>query len=71
MGTEITLDVSENELDGRYLATAHGIGIHMQRDSIDELGQNVRKVVDCSFDSKMERPNLIHLHFLRNELLIL
>lgn len=71
LGTETIFEVSENELDGGYSANALGFGIHMQRDSIDELRQNVRKVVDCSFDSKMERLNLIHLHFLRNELLIL
>ena len=69
-GTEITFEVAKNKLDEGYSATALDFGIHMQRDSIDELRQNIRKLVDCSFDSMMERPNLIHLHFVRNELLV-
>ena len=69
-GTEIIFEVSKNELDGGYSATALGFGIHMQGDSIDELRQNVREVVGCSFEATMGQSNLVHLHFVRNELLI-
>ena len=69
-GTEITFEVARNKLDEGCLATALDFGFHMQRYSIDELRQNVRKLVDCSFDSMMERPNFIHLHIVRNELLV-
>lgn len=69
-GTEIIFEVSEDELDGGYSATALAFGIHTQGDSIDELRQNVREAVDCYFDETMKRPNLIRLHFVRDELLV-
>lgn len=69
-GTEIIFEVSEDELDGGYSATALGFGIHTQGESIDELRRNVREAVDCYFDETMERPNLIRLHFVRDELLV-
>ena len=61
-GTEILFEVSEDELDGGYSASALGFGIHTQGDTIDELHRNVREAVDCYFDDSMDRPSLIRLH---------
>ena len=69
-GTEIILEVSEDELDGGYSASALGFGIHTQGDTLDELRRNVKEAVDCYFDDAMERPRLIRLHFVRNEVLV-
>ena len=66
--TEIIFKVSEDELDGGHSATAVGFGIHTQGDLIDELRRNVTEAVDCYFDGTMERPNLIRLRFVRDEL---
>lgn len=45
-GTEIIFEVSEDELDGGYSASALGFGIHTQGDTMDELRRNAREAVD-------------------------
>ena len=69
-GTEIIFEVSEDELDGGYSASALGFGIHTQGDTLDELRHNVREAVDCYFDDATERPRLIRLHYVRDEVLV-
>ena len=69
-GTEIVFEVSEDEVDGGYSASALGFGIHTQADTLDELRRNVREAVDCYFDEGMDRPRLIRLHFVRDEVLV-
>ena len=68
--TEIIFEVSEDELDGGYSASALGFGIHTQGDTIQDLHRNVREAVDCYFDEGMERPRLIRLHYVRDEVLV-
>ena len=67
--TEIIFEVSEDESDGGYSASALGYGIHTQSNSIEELRRNVKEAVDCYFDETMTRPRLIRLHFVRDEVL--
>ena len=69
-GMEIIFEVSEDELDGGYSASALGFGIHTEGDTLDELRRNVREAVDCYFDETMERPRLIRLHYVRDEVLV-
>ena len=68
--TEIIFEVTEDELDGGYSASALGYGIHTQGESIDDVRRNVREAVDCYFDDTMTRPKLIRLHFVRDEVLV-
>ena len=68
--TEIIFEVSEDELDGGYSASALGFGIHTQGDTMDELRRNVREAVDCYFDDGTDRPRLIRLHYVRDEVLV-
>ena len=60
--TEIIFEVSEDEVDGGYSASALGYGIHTQGDSVEDIRRNVREAVDCYFDDTMSRPKLIRLH---------
>ena len=69
-GTEIIFEVGEDELDGGYSASALGFGIHTQGDTIEDLHRNVREAVDCHFDDGMERPRLIRLRYVRDEVLV-
>ncbi len=69
-GTEIIFEVSEDEVDGGYTASALGYGIHTEGDSLDELRRNVKEAVDCYFDDTMPRPKLIRLHFVREEVMV-
>ncbi len=58
---EIVFEVSEDEIDGGYSATALGYGIHTQGETIEELPASVRDAVDCYFDETMPRPSVIRL----------
>ena len=63
---EIVFEVSEDEFDGGYLASALDFGIHTEGDTLGELRDVIREAVDCHFDDGMERPCLIRLHYVRN-----
>jgi predicted RNase H-like HicB family nuclease len=69
--SEIIFEVSEDETDGGYSASALGYGIHTEAETVEELRWNVREAVECYFDETMERPGLIRLHFVRDEVLAL
>jgi predicted RNase H-like HicB family nuclease len=55
--TEIIFEVREDEVDGGYNATALGVGIHTEAETIDELRANVREAVDCYFDAGESLPS--------------
>ena len=52
---EIIFEISEDEIDGGYSASALGYGIHTQADSLDELRRNIKEAVECYFDSPTTR----------------
>jgi predicted RNase H-like HicB family nuclease len=66
---EIIFDVREDEVDGGYAATALGYGIHTQAETLDELRTTIKDAVNCYFDETMQRPKIIRLHFVREEIL--
>jgi predicted RNase H-like HicB family nuclease len=66
---EIIFEVREDEVDGGYNASALGVGIHTEGDTLEELRVNVKEAVDCFFDETMEAPKVIRLHFVRDEVL--
>ena len=68
---EIIFEVSEDEIDGGYSASALGYGIHTQADTLDELRCNIKEAVDCYFDPTMSRPAVVRLRFVRDEILAL
>ena len=68
--TEIIFEVTEDEVDGGYSASALGYGIHTQGSCVEEVRRNVLEAVDCYFDETMDRPGLIRLHFVRDEILV-
>jgi predicted RNase H-like HicB family nuclease len=67
--SEIIFEVREDEIDGGYCASALGVGIHTEGNTLDRLRANVREAVDCYFDEKMVAPKIIRLHFVRDEVL--
>jgi predicted RNase H-like HicB family nuclease len=66
---ELIFEVQEDEVDGGYHAHALGVGIHTQGDTLEELRAMVRDAVECYFDETMEKPAIIRLHFVRDEVL--
>ena len=67
MQTEILFTVEEAP-EGGYLARALGYGIYVQADSADDLHLQVRDAVQCHFD-EADKPRLIRLHYVRDEVL--
>jgi hypothetical protein len=66
-GDEIIF-VVEDAPEGGYEARALGHSIFTEADTLDELRTMVRDAVACHFDDS-ERPRVIRLHLVRDELL--
>jgi predicted RNase H-like HicB family nuclease len=65
--TEIVFMVEEDP-DGGFSARAAGEAIFTQGDDIDSLKSNVREAVRCHFEDS-DRPSLIRLHWVRDEVI--
>ena len=65
--TEIIFEVTQDDVDGGYSASALEYSIHTQGDSFEEIRRNVKEAVDCYSDDSMSRPKLSRLHFVRDE----
>jgi predicted RNase H-like HicB family nuclease len=65
---ELIFEVTE-DIEGGYVASALGVGIHTQAESVEELKSMVRDAVECYFDEGDDKPALIRLHFVRDEVL--
>jgi hypothetical protein len=65
--TEIIFAVEESP-EGGYEARALGHSIYTQAETLDELRASVRDAVRCHFDES-ERPRLIRLHVVRDEVI--
>ena len=68
--TEIIFEVTEDDVDGGYSASALGHGIHTQGESVEEIRSNVKEAVDCYFElTAMPRARSVRSgwHFVRDE----
>ena len=65
--TEIIFTVEEAP-EGGYTAHALGASIFAEADSLAELHDQVRDAVRCHFEES-DRPSVIRLHFVREELI--
>ena len=67
---EIIFEVQQDEEVGGYSASALGLGVHTEAETIEELRANVREAVECYFDRPEDGPQVIRLHFVRDEVLV-
>jgi len=67
MVKEIIFTVNES-LDGGYEAQAVGYSIFTECDEYSELPNMLREAVKCHFDED-EKPSLIRIHFVRDEVI--
>ena len=67
--TEIIFEVREDEADGGFTASALGVGIHTQAETLEELRSMVKDAVRCYFDDASKAPKIIRLHFVREEVM--
>lgn len=69
--TEITFIITEDEVDGGYSARAHwpdgNRDIITEGDTREDLLRHIREAIEVSFDDDEAKPDLIHLHFVRDE----
>ena len=61
----------EEDAEGGFTARAIGPSIVTEADSLDELRKAVRESVICHFDRETDRPRMIRLHMVRDEVLSL
>jgi hypothetical protein len=67
VGSELVFLVEEAP-EGGYVARALGEAIITEADDLDDLRQMVRDAVLCHFDDA-DRPRVVRLHLVRDELL--
>jgi predicted RNase H-like HicB family nuclease len=65
---EIIFTVEEAP-EGGYTARALGYAIFTQGESLDDLREMVRDAVNCHFE-KNEKPKLIRLHMVKDEVIV-
>jgi len=68
MEDEITFIVNEAPEGSGYVARALGQSIFTEADDLPTLHENIRDAVHCHFDEG-KGPKLIHLHFVRDEVI--
>ena len=66
--SEVIFLVAESA-EGGYEARALGYSIFTEADTMDELRKMVRDAVRCHFDDDI-RPQLVRLHLVRDEVLL-
>ncbi len=66
--TEIVFQVEEDP-DGGYTARALGQSVFTEADTVEELREKIREAVTCHFENPDQRPKVIRLHFIRDEVI--
>ncbi len=59
----------EEAAEGGFTAKALGESIITEADDLAELRSNVRDAVQCHFEIEAQRPKVIRLHFVRDEVI--
>jgi len=65
---ELIFEVREAE-EGGYTARALGYSIFTEAETWEELRGNVLEAASLHFEDESERPRLIQLHFVKDELI--
>jgi len=68
--TEIVFQVEEDP-DGGFTARAVDASIFTEADTPEELRQNIRDAVKCHYENAADRPKIVRIHFVRDEVMAL
>ena len=68
--TEIIFEIHESD-EGGFWARSLGYDIFTQGDTWETLKDNIRDAIACSFEESDERPCMVRLHFVRDEVFAL
>jgi hypothetical protein len=69
VGDREIIFVVEESPEGGYEARALGYSIFTQGESLEELRTMVRDAVTCHFDGLENKPSLIRLHLVKDEII--
>ena len=61
----------EEDLEGGYTARALGQSIFTEGETWDELKKKVQEAVACHFEGEAERPTMVRLHLVHDEVVSL
>ena len=61
----------EEDPESGYTAQAVGENIFTQGETISELKTMIRDAIDCHYDSPAQWPQLVRLHFVKDEVFAL
>ena len=67
-GSELIFEIRDAE-EGGFYARALGHGIFTEADSWDELRANVLEAVSLHFEDATNRPRLVQMHYVKDELI--
>lgn len=59
----------EDDPENGFTARALGFSIFTEADSIDELKKNIIDALNCHFEKREDIPEIIRLHYVREEIL--
>jgi predicted RNase H-like HicB family nuclease len=65
---EIIFLVEENP-EGGFMAKAVGYSIYTEAETVNELKDMLKDAVLCHFEDEIERPKLIRLHHVKEEVI--
>ncbi len=57
----------EESPDGGYTARGMGVSIYTEAETLEELKDMVKDAVHCHYDDTADRPALIRLHVVKDE----
>ena len=66
--SELIFEVKEDEVDGGFVASALGVGIHTQGETIEDLKKNIKDAIDCYFDDTQAKPTRVRLYQVKDEI---
>lgn len=66
---EIIFLVEEDDVEGGFFARALSESIYTQGENMIELRQNIKDAVSCHFDGQTNKPKMIRLHFVHDEVM--
>ncbi|MBC7569515.1 MAG: 2-oxoisovalerate dehydrogenase [Spirosoma sp.] len=61
----------EEDPESGYTAQAMGENIFTQGETMAELKDMIRDAVECHYDNPADRPRLVRLHFVKDEVFAL
>jgi len=57
--------------EGGYYAEAAGVGIFAEGDTVEELKKSIKSGIECYYENTSDAPAFAHLHFVKDEIMVL